>query len=324
MPVSWFPDHRGKVIGFVNGGQGLASTVFSPVQSLLVNPHNVSPVSTNTTNSTGSYFTDPEVLDNVPYLLLYMSAIYAVILSIGAVLVVEKDPGKVEMVDLKRKLSESFSFLYQQTFTRLDFYLLWLTRLLFLTIDAGALAHWKTFSFTQSDNDKLVTIAGGVSGVANWLSRLRRTFHINCPILIYLLLVAGLMLDRVQFRVMMSIISLLLTINLASIYFIGQQSFIGLIISVWLVYLLGFAHFSTIPAQTLSLFPGAHGHVVLGAIGLAETFSYAGLGVINLLIMSNETSQTFLVLFLTLAAFSLLAVPITAAVSDAKKTETLS
>ena len=182
MPVTWFPDHRGKVIGFVNGGFGLASTVFSPLQSLLVNPHNVSPVSRNITDSAGetemsssSYFTDPEVLANVPSLLLYMSAIYAVTLSIGAVLVVEKEPEKVEIVDLKRKLSDSFSYLYHETFPRLDFYLLWLTRFLFLTIDAGALAHWKTFSFTQSDDDKLVSIAGGVSGVANCLSRLCRT-----------------------------------------------------------------------------------------------------------------------------------------------------
>ena len=47
----------------------------------------------------------------------------------------------------------------------------------------------------------------------------------------------------------MSGISLLLTINLVSIYFIGQQSFIGLIICVWIVYFLGFAHLATIPAQ---------------------------------------------------------------------------
>ena len=43
----------------------------------------------------------------------------------------------------------------------------------------------------------------------------------------------------------MSGISLLLTINLVSIYFIGQQSFIGLIICVWIVYFLGFAHLAT-------------------------------------------------------------------------------
>ena len=130
---------------------------------------------------------------------------------------------------------------------------------------------------------------------------------------------AGLLLDHVSFRVMMPVISVLLTINLAAIYFIGQQSFIGLVISVWLIYLLGFAHFSTIPAQTLNLFPGSHGHVVLGAIGVSETFSYAALGVINLVVMSGETSNIFLTLFLTLASCSLLAVPITAAVSNVNR-----
>ena len=184
MPITWFPEHRGKVIGFVNGGFGLASTVFSPLQSLLVNPANIPPTSSNITNTTeemssSSYFTDPEVLANVPLLLLYMAALYAVILSIGALLLVEKDPVKNEIVDVKKKVSESLSYLYHQTFPRLDFYLLWLTRFLFLTVGAGALAHWKTFSFTRSDNDKLVSLAGGVSGVANFLSRLRRPRNLS-------------------------------------------------------------------------------------------------------------------------------------------------
>ena len=176
MPITWFPRHKGKVIGFIQGGFSLASTVFSPLQSVLVNPANIPPSSSNITNTTGemSYFTDPEVLANVPLLLLYMAAMYAVILSIGVVLLVEKGPGKTESVDLKKKLSESLSYLYHQTFTRLDFYLLWLTRFLFYTVAAGAMAHWKTFAFTQSDDDKLVTIVGGVSGLANCLSKLRR------------------------------------------------------------------------------------------------------------------------------------------------------
>ena len=52
-----------------------------------------------------------------------------------------------------------------------------------------------------------------------------------------------------EFRVLMPVISLLLAINLATIYFVAQNSFLGLMVSVWLIYLLGFAHFTTIPAQ---------------------------------------------------------------------------
>ena len=46
----------------------------------------------------------------------------------------------------------------------------------------------------------------------------------------------------------MTAIGLVLFINLVCIYYIGQH-FIGLLFCVWVVYFLGFAHFSTIPAQ---------------------------------------------------------------------------
>ena len=58
---------------------------------------------------------------------------------------------------------------------------------------------------------------------------------------------------------------------------------------------------------------------MLGAIGLSESFSYAALGVINKVIMSEETNNMFLLLFLTLAGCSLLALPTTAAVSTCEK-----
>ena len=193
MAVTSFPRHKGKVIGFIQGGFSLASTVFSPLQSLVVNPSNIPPTSSNITNATeemssSSYFTDPEVLANVPLLLLYTAALYAVILSIGFALLVEKSPEKKESEDLRKKLSESLSYLYHQTFPRKDFYLLWLTRFLFLTVGAGAMAHWKTFSFSHSDDDKLVSIVGGVSGVANCLSKLRRARHWHSVFLLFLII----------------------------------------------------------------------------------------------------------------------------------------
>ena len=92
---------------------------------------------------------------------------------------------------------------------------------------------------------------------------------------------AGFLFDKVGYSKLMSACGVLLTINLASIYFVGQQSFIGLIISVWLVYFLGFTHFSTIPAQALKLYPGPNSYVVFGCIGLGETFSYALLAILN-------------------------------------------
>ena len=166
LPVTWFPDHRGKVIGVINGGFGLSSTVFAPVQSLLVNPDNVPPQSSDNVTDTrvSSYFTDHHVLDNVPHLMLYLTLIYAALHSVGLVLVVG-DPQAEDTSHhqtIAERLRSAVDYMLRDAGRRLDFYLLWLARFLYLTVGAGILAHWKTFSFTQSSDDQVVSIAGGV------------------------------------------------------------------------------------------------------------------------------------------------------------------
>ena len=91
IPVSWFPNHKGKVIGVVASGFGFSSFVFSPIQTLIINPLNIPPVPENSSsNSSLSYFTSTEVLDNVPTAFLYLSAVYASLLFLGFILTVEK------------------------------------------------------------------------------------------------------------------------------------------------------------------------------------------------------------------------------------------
>jgi len=163
IPVTWFPDHKGKVLGIITSGYGFSSFVFAPLQTLMINPSNIAPVPESNTNSSSSYFESEEVLDNVPTTFLYLGAIYAALFSVGILLTVEKprDSQDTDSQGVGERLREAFAYLFNSTFTRLDFYLLFLTRLLFLAVGSGILAHWKTFSFTQSTNDNLVSIAGG-------------------------------------------------------------------------------------------------------------------------------------------------------------------
>ena len=88
--------------------------MFSPLQSFLVNPDNLSPGSQSSNSSVSSYFTDPAVLDNVPPTLLYMAAIYTVISIIGVSVVVgqpeEENKGrKSEQSSLKQRLIAAVS-----------------------------------------------------------------------------------------------------------------------------------------------------------------------------------------------------------------------
>lgn len=301
IPVTWFPEHKGKVIGIITSGYGFSSTVFAPIQTLMINPSNIPPVPEG--NSSSSYFKAEEVLNKVPNTFLYLGSIYSILFTIGILLTVEKPSEKEndEGTGLLERLSESFSYLFYHTFTRLDFYLLWLTRFLFLAVGCGILAHWKTFTFTQSDNDKMVSIAGGVNGIMNCLSRG----------------VAGALLDRIKFSRLMPLVSGLLTILLLSIFFIAKTSLPGLIICIWIIYGLSFSHFSTVPAQTISLFKNVNNSVVVGTIGLADSFSYLLLGIINKLIMSqDEDPNMYLWFFITLASCSFLGIFVTSFVSS--------
>ena len=131
-----------------------------------MNPANIHPEANNVTNSSASYFTDISVLNNVPVTMLYLSAIYGVIFVLGLMVIVEAPSGmkdeETEKPKLMMRLKSAWMYMYKVACRDYNFYLLWMGRYLYLTIDAGVLSHWKTYSFTQSSNDQIMAIAGGV------------------------------------------------------------------------------------------------------------------------------------------------------------------
>ena len=88
IPVTWFPEHKGKVIGIITSGYGFSSTVFIPLQTLLINPSNIPPGQEG--NSSSVYFTEEEVLNNFPQAFLYLGMIYIGLFTVGISLTVEK------------------------------------------------------------------------------------------------------------------------------------------------------------------------------------------------------------------------------------------
>ena len=143
------------------------------MQTVLVNPLNLKQEIVNSTELptvngtilTTTYFLDQDVLDNIPKTMLYMSAIYGALLVIGLLITTEApkdDRSQSTEKKLGERLKSAWLFIYKDASRSLDFHLLWLARFLYLTVGAGMLAHWKTFAFTQSSNDQIVAIAGGI------------------------------------------------------------------------------------------------------------------------------------------------------------------
>ena len=84
--MKWTPNWKGLASGIVISGYTLSFFLFSIVQTLYINPDNVSPVPSG---SRYKKFTDPDLLHRVPISFLVLGSIYAVVMFIGSLLITD-------------------------------------------------------------------------------------------------------------------------------------------------------------------------------------------------------------------------------------------
>jgi len=329
LPVKWFPNHTGIIIGFIQVGFGLSSTVFIPLQTFLINPSNVpatsddplqysgrptisnSSVAPNLSNTTDmshvKYFTDPNVLERIPWAVLYLAAIHAVVIIASLVLVTRSPPlddnaQQEQKKEGSSRIKEAFKYLTETAFTRADYYLLFLTQGCLLVVNAGLYGQWKTLSLSVQADDQLVGLVGSLIGVFNCISRFA----------------GGFLVDRFSFRQVMSSASFLLACVCFSIVFVARtENFLGFAVVVLAGYLFAMAHFATVPAQAIKLFGRENSSIIIGTCGAANALSYIIFSILNWFFFSRDLStNSFLWFFLSLGVFAMLATLVAALVSE--------
>ncbi|KAJ1369911.1 hypothetical protein KIN20_031514 [Parelaphostrongylus tenuis] len=85
--INWAPEKVGLVSGIVAAGFGISSSIFAPIQTHLINPHNLP-------STKDGYFLDKDLLERVPDVFLTLSAVYAVMQLIGLIVVCDP-PAKI-------------------------------------------------------------------------------------------------------------------------------------------------------------------------------------------------------------------------------------
>ena len=80
--MRWMPRWKGVMAGLVLAGFGLGALVFTPVQTVFINPH-------NRRADNDGLFLDSEVLDRVPSVFLLLGGIYIVLQVVGSLLIVD-------------------------------------------------------------------------------------------------------------------------------------------------------------------------------------------------------------------------------------------
>ncbi|XP_070538166.1 apicoplast pyruvate carrier 1-like [Ptychodera flava] len=90
--IRWFPSKKGFVIGLVVAGFALGSFVFGLIEKFFINPSNLQPDKPDPENPSQKYYSQPDILDRVPYAYLLMAGLFA-ICQIGGALLISNPPG---------------------------------------------------------------------------------------------------------------------------------------------------------------------------------------------------------------------------------------
>ncbi len=70
-------------MGIVSAGYGISSTMWSQIQLAMINPNNVEAVYPEGETGGDKFFEDPDILERVPVLIYFMSALYFVVFTTG-------------------------------------------------------------------------------------------------------------------------------------------------------------------------------------------------------------------------------------------------
>jgi len=172
-----------------------------------------------------------------------------------------------------------------------------------MVIIGGLLNHIKTVSLSLNGDDQQISILIGLTGIMNCFSRF----------------LGGYLTDQFKFRYFQSLISVFITITFIITMFICSISFYGFVVCMMVQYLLVFTHFSSVTTQAMNLLNSPYNGVLIGTLGLTDTFAFLSLTIINKLILSDvKIESNFFTFFLILSIFSAITVFVILAISDKK------
>ncbi|BHF83955.1 hypothetical protein SprV_0902710400 [Sparganum proliferum] len=180
IAASWFPKHRGLIVGLCVCGFGAGAIVLTPVQTAIINPENIR------VNNQTQMFEDEAVLQRIPTALLIIGGILASMQLIGC-LTVRPRPTKSSRPpdepnttsEAKTANSESLAAAEMEVavsprelFKMLDLYIFWSVMLLTLIPFTLVSSAMKIVGQKTFPDDSFLSIVATVSAVCNTLSRI--------------------------------------------------------------------------------------------------------------------------------------------------------
>eukprot|EP00094_Tigriopus_californicus_P006929 TCALIF_06671-PA protein Name:"Protein of unknown function" AED:0.04 eAED:0.04 QI:0/0.66/0.75/0.75/1/1/4/64/478 len=272
IPMRWFPNHRGSIMGLVTAGYGLSTLALSPIQILIVNPDNVSPIKDD--SSEDMFFRDPEVLARVPTLLITLSIVYAVVLFIACLFMFEpasesdeaiESSANKDQVDQRQsretigvkwnRIKETLIYFKSNILPCKAYYFILFTRFAVVICTISLTTYYKAFALTFIQSDFFITsYVGALSGVSSSMSSI----------------IYGFVLDWVPYKFVVSFMMVILGIAIGTLYITTLLNEIWFVLWMHAIFLNMQGIFAVIPAKSNEIFGETYGGVVVGTTALSD------------------------------------------------------
>ncbi|XP_046547493.1 oxalate:formate antiporter-like [Haliotis rubra] len=198
--MKWMPERKGLAGGLVVAGFGGGAFIFNLIQTAFINPDNLSP---DVTVNGEHYFSQPELLQRVPWVFVLTGGIYATMQLVGVLLIADpptqeevktisepelsnskaidrsdttannnSDDGDVTCVDPKEGSGVDDSMSPLQMLKTRSFYTLWVC---FLLNGQGVVflaGLYKDYGQTFIQNDVFLAVSGAFAAVFNFSGRM--------------------------------------------------------------------------------------------------------------------------------------------------------
>eukprot|EP00918_Siedleckia_nematoides_P070629 GHVU01154264.1.p1 GENE.GHVU01154264.1~~GHVU01154264.1.p1 ORF type:complete len:462 (-),score=81.78 GHVU01154264.1:695-2080(-) len=248
--MKWAPDMKGLVSGVIFFGRGLSAFIFTPMQTAFVNPNDLTPDFAPFEDRPGEkYFTDPEVLDRVPSLFIFLGVIFAGLQLVGSLMLIDPPADDAESSasssspdsrgEILKHSSDNVVLTPTQIFRSGPFWVLW--AMMFLNWQAVAFtqAFWKVIGAEEVGlkDSKLATL-GSIAAIANSLGRVGWGY-------------GG---DYFGFKASMVSMSVLMTIFIGTLTIAGSFGFGAYALWICIVFSSHGGAFAIFPSVTADIF----------------------------------------------------------------------
>ncbi|KAI3384224.1 hypothetical protein SNEBB_007133 [Seison nebaliae] len=179
IPISfaleYLPENEAFAAGFIVSGFGLGAMVFNPLQSIYLNPNNLSPnVSFSQEFPDELYFDQKEILDRVPSLFIILSVCYTLLFVIGNFIICRK-PHALLLENERKPTRMNYLNCFIQVKNLIknpNFITLYLTFIFNTFAITIITSMYKAFGQTFIMNDVFLTLVGSISSFLNASGRI--------------------------------------------------------------------------------------------------------------------------------------------------------